>query len=140
MPFAPGRFSTITGCPTDSVIWAPIWRARISGELPGGEGTRMRIGFDGKDCAAASPASVARVQARRVFFMGSLRAERGILRIAYDERHPPAREGSPMKGLASIAAAALATFAVPVLSQSAAQWPERPVRLIVTVGAGGAAD
>lgn len=45
-----------------------------------------------------------------------------------------------MKGLASIAAAALATFAVPVLSQPAAQWPERPVRLIVTVGAGGAAD
>src|SRR5882672_4558422 len=41
-----------------------------------------------------------------------------------------------MKGLASIAAAALAAFAVPAL----AQWPERPVRLIVTVGAGGAAD
>ena len=45
-----------------------------------------------------------------------------------------------MKGLAGIAAAALATFAVPALPQPAAQWPERPVRLIVTVGAGGAAD
>jgi tripartite-type tricarboxylate transporter receptor subunit TctC len=30
--------------------------------------------------------------------------------------------------------------AVPALAQSAAQWPERPVRLLVPVGAGGAAD
>ena len=29
---------------------------------------------------------------------------------------------------------------VPAFAQSAAQWPERPVRLLVTVGAGGAAD
>jgi len=29
---------------------------------------------------------------------------------------------------------------VPAFAQSAAQWPERPVKLIVTVGAGGAAD
>ena len=45
-----------------------------------------------------------------------------------------------MKGLAWIFAVVLATFAVPALSQPAAQWPERPVRLLVTVGAGGAAD
>ena len=38
------------------------------------------------------------------------------------------------------ATAALAAFAVPAFSQPAAQWPERPVRLLVTVGAGGAAD
>ena len=30
--------------------------------------------------------------------------------------------------------------AVPAFAQSAAQWPDRPVRLLVTVGAGGAAD
>jgi tripartite-type tricarboxylate transporter receptor subunit TctC len=36
------------------------------------------------------------------------------------------------------AAAALA--AAPAFAQSAAQWPDRPVRLLVTVGAGGAAD
>src|SRR4051812_49897479 len=30
--------------------------------------------------------------------------------------------------------------AAPTLAQPAAQWPERPVRLVVTVGAGGAAD
>jgi len=35
-------------------------------------------------------------------------------------------------------AAALA--AAPAFAQSAAQWPDRPVRLLVTVGAGGAAD
>src|SRR5262245_36170505 len=43
----------------------------------------------------------------------------------------------------SIAAAALAAAAlaiVPAFAQSPAQWPERPVRLLVPVGAGGAAD
>ena len=40
--------------------------------------------------------------------------------------------------VAAFAAAALA--AVPAFAQSAAQWPQRPVRLLVTVGAGGAAD
>ena len=43
--------------------------------------------------------------------------------------------------LAGIAAIAIAAFAaVPASSQPAAQWPERPVRLLVPVGAGGAAD
>jgi tripartite-type tricarboxylate transporter receptor subunit TctC len=41
-------------------------------------------------------------------------------------------------GLAGFAAAVFAS--VPALAQSAAQWPDRPVRLLVTVGAGGAAD
>src|SRR3954468_24342883 len=41
----------------------------------------------------------------------------------------------------ALAALALAAFAaVPTLAQPAAQWPDRPVRLLVTVGAGGAAD
>ncbi|MET0531854.1 MAG: tripartite tricarboxylate transporter substrate-binding protein [Microvirga sp.] len=45
------------------------------------------------------------------------------------------------RGVAAIAALVLATFAAaPGLAQSAAQWPERPVRLLVPVGAGGAAD
>jgi len=42
-----------------------------------------------------------------------------------------------------IAVAALGTVAftaAPAFAQSAAQWPDRPVRLLVTVGAGGAAD
>src|SRR4051794_6286167 len=48
--------------------------------------------------------------------------------------------------LASRHATAFAVFAlaasaaVPALAQSAAQWPDRPVRLLVTVGAGGAGD
>src|SRR5438046_2816686 len=42
---------------------------------------------------------------------------------------------------AATGAFALAAFApVPAFSQAAAQWPERPVKLLVTVGAGGAAD
>ena len=41
--------------------------------------------------------------------------------------------------LAGITAIAIAAFAaVPASSQPAAQWPERPVRLLVPVGAGGA--
>jgi tripartite-type tricarboxylate transporter receptor subunit TctC len=34
----------------------------------------------------------------------------------------------------------LASAATPAFAQSAAQWPDRPVRLLVPVGAGGAAD
>src|SRR6478609_31633 len=44
----------------------------------------------------------------------------------------------PIIGVAALVVSAIA--AVPALAQSAAQWPERPVRLLVTVGAGGAAD
>src|SRR3954465_7566349 len=44
----------------------------------------------------------------------------------------------PFIRIAVVTVSAIA--AVPALAQSAAQWPERPVRLLVTVGAGGAAD
>jgi tripartite-type tricarboxylate transporter receptor subunit TctC len=40
--------------------------------------------------------------------------------------------------LSVVAVSALA--AIPALAQPVAQWPDRPVRLLVTVGAGGAAD
>src|SRR5205809_1110299 len=41
----------------------------------------------------------------------------------------------------AIAAFAVVAFSVdPAFAQSAGQWPDRPVRLLVTVGAGGAAD
>src|SRR5690348_6061754 len=43
-----------------------------------------------------------------------------------------------MRRLALLALAA--SIAAPALSQPAGKWPERPVRLIATVGAGGAAD
>jgi len=43
-------------------------------------------------------------------------------------------------GLAIAALAAGLLASAPVLAQSPAQWPERPVRLLVPVGAGGAAD
>ena len=42
-------------------------------------------------------------------------------------------------GFASVFAIAVLA-AVPALAQPAAQWPDRPVRLLVPVGAGGAAD
>ncbi|HEX9184000.1 MAG TPA: tripartite tricarboxylate transporter substrate binding protein [Burkholderiales bacterium] len=43
--------------------------------------------------------------------------------------------------IAAAASLAVAAFTVaPAHAQSAAQWPERPVRLLVPVGAGGAAD
>jgi tripartite-type tricarboxylate transporter receptor subunit TctC len=43
--------------------------------------------------------------------------------------------------MALAAFSAFAAFTViPAFAQSAAQWPQRPVRLLVTVGAGGAAD
>jgi tripartite-type tricarboxylate transporter receptor subunit TctC len=43
--------------------------------------------------------------------------------------------------IGAIAAVTLVTLAsLPATAQPAGQWPERPVRLLVTVGAGGAAD
>ncbi len=46
-----------------------------------------------------------------------------------------------LRQIVGVAALAVAAFAaVPAFAQSAAQWPERPVRLLVPVGAGGAAD
>ena len=42
-------------------------------------------------------------------------------------------------GLASVFSIAVLA-AVPAFAQSPAQWPDRPVRLLVPVGAGGAAD
>jgi tripartite-type tricarboxylate transporter receptor subunit TctC len=39
-----------------------------------------------------------------------------------------------------VVALSIAVFAIPALAQSAARWPDRPVRLLVSVGAGGAAD
>src|SRR4029077_428101 len=45
------------------------------------------------------------------------------------------------RALEIIAVLALAAWTpVAAFAQSAAQWPDRPVRLLVTVGAGGAAD
>ena len=40
----------------------------------------------------------------------------------------------------ALALACTLLAAAPVAAQTAAQWPEKPVRLLVTVGAGGAAD
>ena len=50
------------------------------------------------------------------------------------------RRAIAIAAFASAALAAAAFAAVPARAQSAAQWPERPVRLLVPVGAGGAAD
>jgi tripartite-type tricarboxylate transporter receptor subunit TctC len=47
---------------------------------------------------------------------------------------------APCRVVSAAVFAAAAFVAVPAFAQSAAQWPDRPVRLLVTVGAGGAAD
>jgi tripartite-type tricarboxylate transporter receptor subunit TctC len=46
----------------------------------------------------------------------------------------------PRSAITAITAVTLAAAALSASAQQAAQWPERPVRLLVTVGAGGAAD
>ena len=47
VPLAPGRLSTMTGCPTASFNFGAIWRTRTSGALPAIDGTRMRMGLLG---------------------------------------------------------------------------------------------
>src|SRR5438067_876311 len=54
-PFAPVRFSTITGWPKASASLAAICLARMSGELPATDGTRILSARAGKVCAAAVP-------------------------------------------------------------------------------------
>jgi tripartite-type tricarboxylate transporter receptor subunit TctC len=44
------------------------------------------------------------------------------------------------QAIAIVSLAGAACAAAPAFAQSAEQWPQRPVRLLVTVGAGGAAD
>ena len=58
-----------------------------------------------------------------------------VSRIASAQAYP----ARPIRLVAAVVA--VASFAtVPAFPQSVAQWPERPVRLLVPVGAGGAAD
>src|SRR5262245_8206023 len=52
-----------------------------------------------------------------------------------------ARAGFVHRRIIALWVLAIATLgASPVAAQSAAQWPERPGRLLVSIGAGGAAD
>jgi len=52
---------------SDSESLAPIWRRGCRASCRAAKDTRMRIGFEGKDCARASPASVARTQGEDAF-------------------------------------------------------------------------
>src|SRR5262245_17074603 len=53
MPFAPGRLSTMTCCPQDSVSFWPTVRASRSDGPPGAKGTITRMGRVGYVCAPA---------------------------------------------------------------------------------------
>jgi tripartite-type tricarboxylate transporter receptor subunit TctC len=53
---------------------------------------------------------------------------------------PPFASRACRPGIALSVLAVAALAAIPALAQPAAQWPDRPVRLLVTVGAGGAGD
>src|SRR2546422_314677 len=64
LPPAPGRFSTMTGCPSTGCRRSAIRRASRSFEPPGGSDTMMRTGRAGQDapCAQAQPAGRERVR------------------------------------------------------------------------------
>src|SRR4051794_11177069 len=67
VPPAPPWFSTSTGWPIDSCMRCATRRATMSVVPPAGNGTMMRSGFEGKDCANAFPHR--NRNARRSFFM-----------------------------------------------------------------------
>src|SRR4051812_9935802 len=54
---APGLFSTRKGWPIDSCICCPSTRAKRSVTPPGGYGTMIFTGREGKGCAEARPES-----------------------------------------------------------------------------------
>src|SRR5688572_28283921 len=54
MPVAPARLSTTIGWPSSSVRRGATWRTVMSVGPPAENGTTMRIGFAGKDCAATA--------------------------------------------------------------------------------------
>src|SRR5688572_7285568 len=64
VPAAPGLFSTTTGCPSASCKAGAMSRAVTSTFPPAEKGTMMRIGLEGKACAAASVARLAARAAR----------------------------------------------------------------------------
>src|ERR1041384_7796788 len=73
-PAPPGRFSTITGWPKASESLLELFRSRMSGELPAGLGTRMRMGLDGNPCARPGAASAHCKMMNTVNFLSMERA------------------------------------------------------------------
>src|SRR5882757_888386 len=53
---APGRFSTMIGCPSWADTWSITTRPMTSVALPGVSGTIRRIGLDGQACADCAQA------------------------------------------------------------------------------------
>src|SRR5688572_7940927 len=53
LPLAPGRFSTMTCCPSRAASGSPMTRALLSVTPPGAKGTMMRTGLTGYSCAHA---------------------------------------------------------------------------------------
>src|SRR5687767_6594809 len=70
-PTAPTRLSMTTDCFSCWLITSDIGRTRLSVAVPGANGTTMRTGLVGKDCASADDAANARNRASRFFFMSS---------------------------------------------------------------------
>src|SRR5215472_17698205 len=68
LPPAPGRFSTITGRPSDVEIGVAIARAMVSVVPPGEAPTRSLIGLLGKSSARAASTS-RRLVARKLIAM-----------------------------------------------------------------------
>src|SRR4051812_42250968 len=86
LPEAPGRFSTITGCPSACRSCSPTTRAKMSVEPPGAQGTTIRTGRVGYACAraehamaaapAVAPSAKVRAERRVKGFTGALRRGR----------------------------------------------------------------
>src|SRR5262245_62044081 len=71
VPPAPGRFSTTTGWPSAACSLSATGRAMVPVAEPGVNGTMMRIGLEGNDCAAAVAAN-ARASAANIDLIGGL--------------------------------------------------------------------
>src|SRR4051812_34777255 len=91
-PPAPGRFSTITGCPSERCNRSPTALASTSASPPGANGATIFTGFDGyAPCAplpaAASAAMIAAPIIRMVFIRRMVMPGLRTLRWGQDPNH-----------------------------------------------------
>src|SRR5687767_15479684 len=87
IPFAPGRLSTMTCWPQDSVSFWATWRAMMSGPEAGACGTMIRMGRVGYVCAVAAAAATSDAAHRMAEMMMGFMGPPSFVSVQSSYRH-----------------------------------------------------